>query len=152
VAAPVDGGSELRSDINVTPLVDVMLVLLVIFMVVTPLLREEIPVNLPEAEEAADAADLSQVTLTLAADGRVLVNGDAVSRADLVTELRALYATRTDKSIFLESDRELRYGAVVDAMDACREAGVVQIGVLTKRPVAVSGERSTPAISSPDVS
>jgi biopolymer transport protein TolR len=150
VAAPVDGGSELRSEINVTPLVDVMLVLLVIFMVVTPLLREEIPVNLPEAEEAADAADLSQVTLTLAADGRVLVNGEAVARADLVTELRALYATRTDKSIFLESDRDLRYGDVVDAMDAVREAGVVQIGVLTKRPSS-GGDAAAPTVRAPSI-
>ncbi len=136
MAGPLDGGGDLRSDINVTPLVDVMLVLLVIFMVVTPLLREEIPVNLPDAEQSEDTADLTQVTLTLAADGSARLNGDVVAREDLVTEIRSLYATRADKSIFLESDRELRYGAVVDAMDACREAGVVQVGVLTRRPAA----------------
>jgi biopolymer transport protein TolR len=136
MAAPVDGTGDLRSDINVTPLVDVMLVLIVIFMVVTPMLREEIPVTLPEAERAAEATDGAQVTLTLVADGSVRLDGAPVSRAELVTELRARYATRKDKSIFLESDRQLRYGDVVDAMDACREAGVVQIGVLTRRPGA----------------
>ena len=133
MATPLDSGSEFRCDINVTPLVDVMLVLLVIFMVVTPLLREEVPVDLPESETAQAASDLTQVTLTLAADGSVLLNGENVVRTELRTELQSLYANRADKTIFLESDRELRYGAVVDAMDDCRAAGVSQIGVLTRR-------------------
>ena len=128
------GGGELRSEINVTPLVDVMLVLLVIFMVVTPLLREEVPVVLPDAEHAAQSGELDQVTLTLLADGSMRLNGDTVAAAELVTELRSAFATRADKSIFLESDRSLAYGAVVDAMDRVREAGIQQIGVLTRKP------------------
>ena len=143
MATSLDGGlgGEFRSEINVTPLVDVMLVLLVIFMVVTPLLREEVPVELPEAANAEQAGDLSQVTLTLGAGGELRLNGEPVAEDQLVTELRVLYGTRADKTIFLESDRSLAYGRVVDAMDRCREAGVQQIGVLTKRP----GESAAPA-------
>ena len=124
---------DLKAEINVTPLVDVVLVLLIIFMVVTPLLRQEVPVELPLADASRSVADPGQLTLTVAADGRVLLDGREVPAVELQDELRGLYAERTDKSIFLEADRSLPYGRVVDFMDDCRAAGVVSIGVLTRR-------------------
>jgi biopolymer transport protein TolR len=122
-----------RSTINVTPLVDVVLVLLVIFMVVTPLLKQEVPVELPLADNSRAAQDLTQLTLTVAADGGVLLNGQPMLREALVTQLRAIYTDRDDKTIFLEADRNLAYGQVVDVMDDCKAAGVTAIGVVTKR-------------------
>jgi biopolymer transport protein TolR len=133
----LDGGGEddLRSDINVTPLVDVMLVLLVIFMVVTPLLRMQVPVELPIAKQS-DAASPKpdQVTLTAAADGSIRLDGALVQLTSLEDALRAHYANRTDKTVFLEADRGLQYAAVVDLLDHCRAAGIERIGVVTKRP------------------
>ena len=127
---------ELQADINITPLVDVVLVLLVIFMVVTPLLKQEVPIELPIADNSRSAQDLSQLTLTLAADGGVFLNGQPVLREALVTQLQTIYATRADKTIFLEADRNLSYGQVVNVMDNCKAAGVAAIGVLTKREKA----------------
>ena len=127
---------ELQADINITPLVDVVLVLLVIFMVVTPLLKQEVPIELPIADHSRSAQDLSQLTLTLASDGSVFLNGQPVLREALVTQLQTMYATRADKTIFLEADRNLSYGQVVNVMDDCKAAGVAAIGVLTKREKA----------------
>lgn len=124
---------ELQAEINVTPLVDVVLVLLVIFMVVTPLLKQEVPIELPLAENSRETKDLSQLMLTVATDGSVLLNGQPMLREALTTQLQTIYAERTDKTIFLEADRNLSYGQVVDVMDDCRAAGVVTIGVITKR-------------------
>ena len=121
------------SEINVTPLVDVVLVLLVIFMVVTPLLKQEVPIELSLAENSRGAEDATQVTITIAADGRTLVNGTDVPAEDLVPRLTAMYADRPDKTIFLEADRNLAHGRVVDVMDDCRAAGIAQIGVVTKK-------------------
>jgi biopolymer transport protein ExbD len=128
------GDSEaLQSEINVTPLVDVVLVLLVILMVVTPVLKQELPIELPLADNGRETNDLAQLTLTLAADGGLLLNGQPVLREALIAQLQALYADRADKTIFLEADRNLAYGQVVDVMDDCRAAGVATIGVITKR-------------------
>lgn len=133
MAVRATSNDELKAEINVTPLVDVVLVLLVVFMVVTPLLKQEVPIELPLAEHSRGADDAAQVTVSLAADGRALVNGDEVPRAELVDRLTAMYAARLDKTIFLEADRGLSHGAVVDLMDDCRAAGIVQIGVVTKK-------------------
>jgi biopolymer transport protein ExbD len=129
---------ELKAEINVTPLVDVVLVLLVIFMVVTPLLKQEVPVELPIAESSETVADPGQLTLTIGANGAPRLDGREVPSEALVDELRRIYDARVDKTIFLEADRSVSYGQVVDVMDDCRAAGVTHIGVLTRRP-------STPA-------
>jgi biopolymer transport protein TolR len=138
MAISVGNGDELKSDINVTPLVDVMLVLLVIFMVVTPLLKQQVPVELPLAEHSHEAQQASQVTLVAAADGTLVLNEQPVAAEALDGALRDLYTVRPDKTIFLEADRTLPYSRVVDLMDACRAAGVERIGVVTKKPAAAS--------------
>lgn len=127
---------EFNSEINVTPLVDVVLVLLIIFMVVTPLLKQEVPIELPLADNSREAKDLSQLTLTIDAEGLLLLNGEDILAEALLPHLQAIYMSRTDKTIFVEADRNLSYGRVVDVMDDCRAAGVTTIGVITKREKA----------------
>ncbi len=136
MAMQLGNSEELKSDINVTPLVDVVLVLLIIFMVVTPLLKQEVPIELPLADNSREAKDLAQLTLTLAADGTLLLNGENIVGEALVTQLKTIYVGRADKTIFLEADRTLPYGRVVGIMDDCRAAGVTTIGVITKREKA----------------
>ena len=138
MAVRLGSSEELQSEINITPLVDVVLVLLVIFMVVTPLLKQEVPIELPLADNSRTTQDLTQLTLTIAADGGVLLNSQPMLREALVTQLQAIYAERTDKTIFLEADRNLSYGQVVDVMDDCKAAGVTAIGVITKREKAAT--------------
>lgn len=127
------GGDDLRADINVTPLVDVMLVLLVIFMVVTPLLQQQLSVDLPSTRTSTDVNQTGQVHLTAGADGALRLNDQPLSREDLVPALQNLYATRSERTIFLEADRNLSYAAVVDLMDTCREAGIERIGIITRK-------------------
>jgi biopolymer transport protein TolR len=138
MAVRLGSSEELQSEINITPLVDVVLVLLVIFMVVTPLLKQEVPIDLPLADNSRATQDLTQLTLTIAADGGVLLNSQPMLREALVTQLQAIYAERVDKTIFLEADRNLSYGQVVDVMDDCKAAGVTAIGVITKREKAAT--------------
>jgi biopolymer transport protein TolR len=133
MAMRLGNSEELKAEINVTPLVDVVLVLLIIFMVVTPLLKQEVPIELPLADNSREMKDLSQLTLTLAADGTLLLNGELLLAQALVPQLQRIYEGRADKTIFLEADRNLPYGQVVDVMDDCRAAGVKTIGVVTKR-------------------
>lgn len=142
---------ELKAEINVTPLVDVVLVLLIIFMVVTPLLKQEVPIELPLAEQSRGAEDAGQVTVSLTADGRRLINGEVVPSDSLVERLTAMYAERPQKTIFLEADRTLSHGQVVDLMDDCRAAGIVQIGVVTKKDQPPSAPIApTPAAAAPN--
>lgn len=137
----VDDGNPagLRSDINVTPLVDVMLVLLVIFMVVTPLLHQELPIDLPASRSSQEVSDPGHVHLVAAADGSLLLNEEPLSRDDLAAALQMLYERRGDRTIFLQADRTLPYEAVVDLMDACREAGIDRIGVITRKSLPAGG-------------
>ena len=133
MAVRTTSNEELKAEINVTPLVDVVLVLLIVFMVMTPLLKQEVPIDLPIADTAQGVDPAAQVTVSLAADGRRLVNGVEFPPDELVARLAAMYAERPDKTIFLEADRGLPHGQVVDLMDDCRAAGVSRIGVITKR-------------------
>jgi biopolymer transport protein ExbD len=149
MAVNASGNSDdLKAEINVTPLVDVVLVLLIIFMVVTPLLKQEVPIELPIADNSRSAEEASQVTLSLAADGRKLLNGVEVPEGELVARLTAMYADRPDKTIFLEADRGLSHGRVVDLMDDCRAAGIARIGIITKKEVpAAAALGALPAAS-----
>ncbi len=129
----------LRAEINVTPLVDVVLVLLVILLLVTPLLKEELPVELPVAAHAREAETTATPTLTIAADGSVAFEGAPLPSDDLTARLAAIYAARDDKTIMLAAARSLAYARVVEVMDACRAAGIERIGVVT-----ASGAQSEP--------
>lgn len=142
MAVRASENDDLKAEINVTPLVDVVLVLLIIFMVVTPLLKQDVPVDLPVAATGQAAEGAEQVTLSVDADGRVFVNGREIPAAEVVARLTPIYAGRVDKTIFLEADRSLAHGRIVDVMDDCRAAGITRIGVVTKKempPPAAGG-------------
>lgn len=129
---PVDSGDELRSEINVTPLVDVMLVLLVIFMVVTPMLRLELPIEVPSATTAREVASADQrLTISVGADGTIHLDGAPIQRENLGAALTAALAGRTDEAVFLEADKAAAYASVVEVMDVARAAGVNRLGVVT---------------------
>src|SRR5215468_808800 len=136
----VSESDELKSDINVTPLVDVMLVLLVIFMVVTPLLKQQVPIELPLAEHSREAQDTSQVTLTAAADGTLLLNEQRLTDEWLEAALRDMYVARPDKTIFLEAERSFPYRRVANLRDIGRSAEMGPRGGVTKK-----GEKETAA-------
>jgi len=127
----VDEGG-FRAEINVTPLVDVVLVLLVIFMVVTPLLKQEAPVELPVTKHSEAASETRQLTLSIAANGELSLDGEALARDRLVERLRSVFADRSDRTVFLAADKSLPYATVVEVIDACREAGVTAIGLVTQ--------------------
>jgi biopolymer transport protein ExbD len=135
--------SELRAEINVTPLVDVVLVLLVILLVLTPVLTPDLPVELPIAAHADDRRGRDTPTLTVTAVGSVAFEGTPLPSDDLAVRLAAIYAQRPDKTVMLAADRALTYARVVEIMDACRAAGIERIGVVTA-PLPMINSKSLP--------
>ncbi len=120
------------SEINVTPFVDVMLVLLIIFMVSAPLLTVGVPIELPDsAAEALPTEQEEPLTLTLTADGRVLLMDSETESGDLVAQLRAIAAERTSRKVFLRADGSVPYARVAEVMGALNAGGFNQIGLVT---------------------
>ena len=128
---------NVNSTINVTPMVDVMLVLLIIFMVITPMLQKGVSVDLarvnsPQAMPDADKEDALLVAVTR--DGKIFFGADQVAGADQLTHLvKDRLASRTDKRVFIKADARTRYGNVVDVVDNVRAAGVDELGLLTEQ-------------------
>ncbi|MBN2905144.1 MAG: protein TolR [Rhodobacteraceae bacterium] len=120
------------SEINVTPMVDVMLVLLIIFMVAAPLLTVGVPVELPKtAANALPATQEAPLTVTLTADGRLVLQETEVAAADLIPKLRAVAAERQDDKVYLRADGAIAYERVVQIMGALNAAGFRDIGLVT---------------------
>ena len=128
------------SQINVTPLVDVMLVLLVIFMVTAPIIQQGVQVNLPQAQAGAIASDEEPLVISIAPDGRVYLNDNVISLSDLGKKLRAVRQINQDKEVYLRADQNVRYGAVMKTVEEIKQAGIVKLGMVT-RPPAESGEK-----------
>jgi biopolymer transport protein ExbD/biopolymer transport protein TolR len=131
-------GKKVNSNINVTPMVDVMLVLLIIFMVITPMLNNKVNVDLPKVNAATvmDAANKEDaITVAVTRDGKVFLGADAVSLADLGTKIQDLEAKKTDPSadhsVYMRADSRASYGKVMDTIDSIRGAGVSQLNLLT---------------------
>ena len=123
------------ADINVTPLVDVMLVLLIIFMITAPMLHQGIEVALPRAEAEAMQLQVDDpIVLSINRDGIVYVQDDPVHPTQLVERLAPLVEARRGEAVFLKGDRELPYGRVVEVLDILHRGGIEQIGMVTERP------------------
>jgi biopolymer transport protein ExbD len=130
-----DEGRKVNSNINVTPMVDVMLVLLIIFMVITPMLEQKVNVTLAKTENAVamdDASKEDAVTIAVTRDSRVFLGQDQVTLADLGTKVNDLLQNKTSKMVYFRSDARAHYGTVEDAIDAVRTAGVDEVGLLTE--------------------
>ncbi|UWQ22530.1 ExbD/TolR family protein [Jannaschia sp. W003] len=126
------GGSAPMSEINVTPFVDVMLVLLIIFMVAAPLLTAGVPIELPETAAAPLPNDPEEpLAVTVAADGRVLIGSGEVPREELLARLRAVAAERTSSRVYLRADGAVPYAEVMVVMGALNAGGFRDIGLVT---------------------
>ncbi len=130
-----DPEENVLGDINVTPLVDVMLVLLIIFMVTAPMLHQGVEVALPKAE----AANLPQrvedpLVLSINRDGLVFIRDTPVHTTQLVERLTPMLKARGDDSVYLKGDRDVAYGKVVEVLDLLHRGGITKVGMVTERP------------------
>jgi TolR protein len=131
-----NGGDDdpVLADINVTPLVDVMLVLLIIFMIAAPMLHQGVEVALPKA----DAANLplrvqDPLVVSIDRNGRVYLRESAVETDELVERVKAQIASRGDDAVFLKGDRDVPYGKVIEVLDLLHQGGIVHVGMVTER-------------------
>ena len=123
----------LTSDINVTPLVDVCLVLLIIFMVVTPMLQKGVPVNLPMTEEPEKTPDTEkQLQISVKADGSVYLGPNVVRKDQVDSELKTIHDHTPDREIAVKGDKKVKYGDVLDVLRACREVGFNNVGLIAQ--------------------
>lgn len=131
------GKSALNADINVTPMADVMLVLLIIFMITTPLLQTGVTVNLPKAKNPLDAPEADSkeaVIVAINRDGRLFLSKSLTTEEDLSEFLVQRFSGgEINKTIFLKGDQAVAYGRVVDLVNMCRKAGVERIGLMTEK-------------------
>ena len=126
------GGATVMAEINITPFVDVMLVLLIIFMVAAPLMTVGVPIKLPETAATPLAAEKEEpLALTLTADGRILIQKTQTAPDQLVTRLRAIMGERKNRKIFLRADGAIPYAQVMQVMGALNAAGFRDIGLVT---------------------
>jgi biopolymer transport protein TolR len=129
-------GKKVNSNINVTPMVDVMLVLLIIFMVITPMLNNKVNVDLPIATAAVimeNANKEDAITVAITRDGKVFLGADMVNPDDLGAKIAAKLENKTDKEVYLRADVRANYGKVMNAVDGIRTAGVSELGLLTEK-------------------
>ena len=129
------GGAKggVKSDINVTPLCDVMLVLLIIMMIVAPLLQQGVSVKLPVAGNTTDKPETQdQTVIAIAKDKTMYLNAKPVQESELATRINELLESKKEKIVLIKADEEVEYSAVMAAMDQLRQAGIEDIGLITE--------------------
>jgi biopolymer transport protein ExbD len=139
MAISIGGGEKVKSEPNVVPLCDVLLVLLIIFMVVTPLVQKGVDVRLPTALNTISMPDNPEVVLAIRRDGTMYVNQDQATMENLLSLLEEAFLTASEKKLYLKADQEIEYGKIVDIIDIVKEAGVEIVGIITE----VKTERSS---------
>jgi biopolymer transport protein TolR len=134
----MDGSSQREgttiSQINVTPLVDVMLVLLVIFMVTAPIIQQGVQVNLPQAKAGAIPGTEDLLVVTVAKGGRVYLNDNSMTLDELGKKLRAIRKLQADKQVYLRADQDVSYGTVMKTIAEIKQAGIERLGMVTRPP------------------
>ncbi|HEU5451176.1 MAG TPA: ExbD/TolR family protein [Terriglobales bacterium] len=141
-----------NSNINVTPMVDVMLVLLIIFMVITPMLQKGVSVDLAKTNNPVQMPDADKEDALLVAitrDGKIFFGTDQTKPEDLTGKIKDKLANRVDKRVFIRADARAKYGAVVEVVDNVRSAGVDQLGLLTEQRQGKQGAPPPPAAAPP---
>jgi biopolymer transport protein ExbD len=136
------GGAKggVKADINVTPLVDVMLVLLIIMMLITPMLNQGVAMHLPKASNTVDKPTTQDNTVVaVGKDGTMYVNSKPVTESEMVTKINEALEGKKEKVVFINADAEAKYSAVMLAMDQLHQAGVEDIALITERRRAASG-------------
>jgi biopolymer transport protein ExbD/biopolymer transport protein TolR len=131
-----DEGKKVNSNINVTPMVDVMLVLLIIFMVITPMLNNKVNVDLPSAIAATPLENANKedaVTVAVTRDGRIFLGANVITPDEMGPKITDMLEKQTNKEVYLRADNRSQYGKVMDAVDGIRTAGVSQLGLLTEK-------------------
>ena len=129
------GGAKggVKSDINVTPLVDVMLVLLIIMMLIAPLLNKQVNVTMPQAANTTDKPDTSDQTVVfIDAQGRLYIGSTEFRESDLIDQLKKALEDKTEKIVYLKGDQDAPYGAIMKMMDALRGAQIESVGLITE--------------------
>ena len=129
--AGINDSKRFLADINVTPFVDVMLVLLVIFMVTAPMMQEGIDVNLPQAQGKSLPSKEKRITISITKSSEIFLNERKVEFSLLEDTLKKIYQNRSDREIFLRADQTVPYGFVVKTMGAIKSAGIEQLGMIT---------------------
>ena len=130
------GRGEVTSDINVTPMADVMLVLLIIFMVITPMLQKSVSIELARTKNPVDMKEADRddaVLVVVTRDGKLYLGQGRVNIDDLASKVNDLLANKLDRTVFVRSDLRAKYGDVVQVVDSIRSAGVDKVGLLTER-------------------
>ena len=127
------GKEEVKSEPNVVPLCDVLLVLLIIFMVVTPLVKKGVDVRLPTALNMIDYPENPELVLSIKKDGVMYLNQDQVTMENLAIMLEELMLTASDKKLYLRADQDLEFGVVVDVIAPLKEAGIEIVGIIAEK-------------------